>query len=422
MGRMNKALYVKGNDCHSGSAWKTPFRRRWLAQGFCLFLAVQFGVASAEAGEKEAAAGGLLTKTLSKTMPTYGARALSYPRGGLAAAIPMRLIRGVHPVVRVTVNGGRELDVLVDTGANRTFMPPGLFGGRKGQEFIRLERICFQNGVCFLDAMVSVAPTNYSLDRRGYYNGLLGVDLLRHTGLTIDYKHRRMYLGNGGAEAGQGEAIRTTFYMDRRSWRPHAKMTVGSVVFPAILLDTGASFTRLTPAMIARLGTPPAAAYQEMAFSTTGMQRTEIVRLAHVCIDGGACTRDILGQKASWPALGATYFRQFLTTFDFRKRRLILRPHGPAWKPPQSALQRLGLQLDIREVKKIVLVQAGSPAALAGMTIADTLVGINGRPLADLGYLGAHEILENPARKSFDILLRRKDGGARTVRLAARAP
>lgn len=273
MGRMNKALYVKGNDCHSGSAWKSPFRRRWLARGFCLFLAVQFGAASAEAGEKEAAAGGLLTKALSKTMPTYGARALTYPRGGLAAAIPMRLIRGVHPVVRVTVNGRRDLDILVDTGANRTFVPPGLFGGRNGQEFIRLERLCFQNGVCFLDAMVSVAPTNYSLDRRGYYNGLLGVDLLRHTGLTIDYKHRRMYLGNGGAVAGQGEAVRATFYMDARSWRPHATMTVGGVEFQGILLDTGASFTRLTPPMIARLDTPPAAAYLEMAFSTTGVQK-----------------------------------------------------------------------------------------------------------------------------------------------------
>ncbi len=409
---MNEALDIQGRSGHLGATWKSAFRSRWLVPGFALFLAVQFTAQGAD----------LQIKTLSKNSPTYGARALSYPKGGLGVAIPIRLIRGVHPVVRVTVNGGRELDILVDTGANRTYLPPGLFGDRKGQELIHLKSLCFQNRVCFRDAAVSTAPTNYSLARPGYYNGLLGVDLLRDTGLTIDYKARQMFLGNGGIEAGGGEAIQTWFYMDSRSRRPHAKMTVGGMEFLGILLDTGASFTRLTPPMIARLEAAPTAAYLEMAFSTTGVQRTAIINLPRVCVNAKLCTQDILGQKPSWPAVGATFFRNFRTTFDFRNKRLILRPYSPAWKPPKSALQRLGLQLDIRDAGTIVLVQTGSPATLSGITIADTLVSIDGRSVADLGYLGAHENLENQDRRSTDITLRRKDGGTYTAHLTARAP
>ena len=93
---------------------------------------------------------GRIVKRLSHSdNPAYGARALSHGEGALARPVAVRLIGGVHPVVRVAVNGGRTLDLLVDTGASVTIVPRGLFGDRSGERVVRLESLCFENGVCF---------------------------------------------------------------------------------------------------------------------------------------------------------------------------------------------------------------------------------------------------------------------------------
>ena len=248
-----------------------------------------------------------IIKYFSQKTPAFGARAFSYPRGGLAVPLPLRLIRGVHPLVRVTINDGRKLDLLVDTGANRTVLPPRVFGETYGQKIIHIEKLCFENGACFEDAAVSVVPTNYSQSRRGYYNGLLGVDLLQYTRLTIDYKNRRMFLAAGDGGTSGGAVIHSPFVRDQKTWRPHGTMSVRGAGFANILLDTGASMTRLTPSMLRRLETMPATAYLEMAFSATGVQGTEILSLRDVCINRQACVSEMLGQKASWAAVGCSF-------------------------------------------------------------------------------------------------------------------
>lgn len=372
--------------------------------------------------ETASSSGKRIVIRLSKKKPSYGARAISYPEGGLAVPVPIHLIRGVHPVVRVSVNGSRCLDLLVDTGSNVTFVPPGVFGERHGQEVIHLEKLCFENSVCFEGAAVRAPQTNYTQNRSGYYNGLLGVDLLRYTGLTIDYKNRQMFLGNGDAETRGKKVIRNTFFMDKKTQRPHAVLNIGVTVFPDILLDTGSAYTRLTPPMVRKLEAMPTMAYLEMAIRANGIEGTQILSLQNVCVNGDACVPRILGQKANWPAVGGTFFRNFLTTFDFRKKELVLRPYGSSWTPRKNALQRLGLQLHILEASTVVWVEAESPAAKAGITVDSTLETINDRPIRELGYFGAHNILGDPARRSFEISFRGKDGRVHSVQVKAREP
>ena len=87
-----------------------------------------------------------------------------------------------------------------------------------------------------------------------------------------------------------------------------------------------------------------------------------------------------------------------------------------------SAMQRLGLQLHILDAENIVRVEPGSPAALAGIDRRDTLLSINGRAVRALGYLGAHELMEDPGQAAFDIAFQGRDGRRRTARLKARVP
>ncbi len=363
----------------------------------------------------------IVRRLSSKETITYGARTLSYVKGALAQPIGMQLVRGVHPVVRVRVNGNRELNLLVDTGATRTVVPSGLFGENTGAKTVHLKSLCFENGVCFEGVAANSRTSNYSQDRPGYYNGLLGVDLLRRTGLTLDYKNRRIYLGLKAPKTLSANAHRVIFSMDETA-RPHTTMTVATTIFPKILLDTGSSFTRMTPAMLNTLGITPTVAYREMAFAVSRIDLTEISTLPAVCLDGTACVPSILGQKANWPAVGGTFFRNFLTTFNFKKNSLTLRPYGPSWKPPRSALQRLGLQLHILDASQIVWIEPGTAAEKAGLSSDMTLKKINGHSVETLGYLGVHGILEDPETRRFEISATRDDGVSRIVRLEAQGP
>jgi hypothetical protein len=148
----------------------------------------------------------------------------------------------------------------------------------------------------------------------------------------------------------------------------------------------------------------------------------EIVYLADVCVGGEACAASILGQAGDWPAVGGTFFRNFLTTFDFHNNELILGPHGSAWTPPMNALQRLGLQLHILDAGDVVWVEPGSPAEKAGIAAGATLEMIDGQAVRDLGFLGVHEVLEDPAKDRFGLTFRASGGPRRTVRVTVRRP
>ncbi|MGB5992629.1 MAG: hypothetical protein WBG61_09930, partial [Desulfobacterales bacterium] len=117
--------------------------------------------------------------------------ALSISGNDFYAPIDVQLVHGTALVVRAVVNGSTNLDMLVDTGSAGTWVPAGIFGNPGGQVYI--SSLCLDNDICFNNFMAWSSDSGFTQSKQGYYNGIIGVDLLKNFDLTFDYKNELMY-------------------------------------------------------------------------------------------------------------------------------------------------------------------------------------------------------------------------------------
>ena len=75
--------------------------------------------------------------------------------------ITMKLVRGLHPIVKVTINETRKAHILVDTGASVTYLPATWFGKVPRQGFW-LKSLCFDNRLCLRKIPVMADNCNYT--------------------------------------------------------------------------------------------------------------------------------------------------------------------------------------------------------------------------------------------------------------------
>ncbi len=103
--------------------------------------------------------------------------------GGIQMPVAARLVHDSLFVVSAEVNGSTNLDMLVDTGASRTEVPAGIFGSPDGDVFI--ESLCLENGICFQNFLARSEDSAFTQSEDGYFNGIIGLDLLRDFDLTF---------------------------------------------------------------------------------------------------------------------------------------------------------------------------------------------------------------------------------------------
>ena len=100
----------------------------------------------------------------------------------------MYAIRSYYGAV---VNGSINLDMMVDTGSSGTYVPTRIFGSLDEQVYI--SSLCLENNVCFNNFMAWSSDSAFTQSKDGYFNGIIGVDLLKKFDLTIDYKSELIY-------------------------------------------------------------------------------------------------------------------------------------------------------------------------------------------------------------------------------------
>ena len=349
---------------------------------FCLGL----GFAAVSAAE--------VTKSLAPLGIT-GPYTLRYPQGHLSDPIPFQLVRGVHPVVDVTINGTDHLRLLVDSGATTLTLPPSL-----GSPFVR--SLCFGNGACFDNIVAVLRQSPYTRDTPGAINGLIGFNLLATMPVTLDYAKRQLVFGRAAPD----DAIRVPIAIPAKDQRPFGAATIGGRKIDRILFDTGASYVRLKPDVIGRLGDAAVPAGSEVAFSISDEEKTRLFAVSLMCVGAKVCVDGETAQRGSWQAIGASFWRHFRVTIDAQAGVFALAPYAA---PPIfiNARERWGFQIALDDAARIVQVDAGSVAAAAGISTSDTLLAVNGQDIAALGYLGAHAVLEADDRTEVTLDLRR---------------
>ncbi|MGD2187143.1 MAG: hypothetical protein PVI71_13520, partial [Desulfobacterales bacterium] len=111
------------------------------------------------------------------------------------------LVHNTLFVVSAFVNDSMNLDMLVDTGASGTYVPAAIFGNAGGKVYI--SSLCLENDICFEGFTAQSSDSAFSQSTEGYFNGIIGLNLLKNFDITFDYKNELIYfydtLENGSA-------------------------------------------------------------------------------------------------------------------------------------------------------------------------------------------------------------------------------
>ncbi|TPW29059.1 hypothetical protein FJU08_14465 [Martelella alba] len=298
----------------------------------------------------------------------------------IAGDVPLTVLNGVHPIVRVSINGAAPIAMLVDTGAARTMVAPDYF--RPGKV-----SLCFEDGTCVSDSL-KAADSPYSLARPGYINGLIGYSALAKLQFTLDYRAGRMIIGT--LPAGKDTAS-LPFAIDHTS-RPHMAVSVGRRTFEKVLLDTGSSYTRVksTTGMAYRSDSI------EYSIQMKRREKTTLSAPMPVCVQT-VCASNVIVQKASWAAIGGSFLNRFRVGIDGPGNRLLLARQPDTPLEAAAPLRRYGLQISTADASDIVYIRRGSAAARAKLATTDRIAAINGKPIETLGYIGAIVTMEQAA-------------------------
>jgi len=332
----------------------------------------------------------------------------------LSIPVDAFFVHGAVPVIKVLFDEGLELDMLVDTGANVTIVPESLFDLSQSGK-VRIPQMCLQNGICYRNVPVLTADSAFTQDRHGYFNGIIGMDLLAWFDLSIDYKNGKVYFSDIQGSPSSDQVNVPFVYINLI---PHSSIYLDGMDYNSIILDTGSAYTRITPAIYDALTVKPDILFETVTYNFSNQETVSYVDLDNYCL-GDACLSEVLSQIGDWPAVGGSFFREYLTTFKFSERRVVLSHYPDRKHLVQHAAQRLGIQINIYEASDIVLVREQSPAWEAGLKEDDTILSINEMSVDELGYFGVYSLLEDPSVNEFRVVVLGVDGTERSTTILA---
>jgi len=332
--------------------------------------------------------------------------------GDSFAPVEVKLVHGTLFVVKAVVNNSIYLDMLVDTGSTRTYVPAGIFGNPNGEVYI--SSLCFENNICFNNFIAWSSDSAFTQSKDGYFNGIIGVDLLKNFDVTFDYKSELIYFYDT-LENGSSGLI--TIPIHYESARPFTNVSIEGILQGSTLLDTGSAYTRITPFMLDSLSQKLDVLFESVVFNFDSFEVVEYVPLNDYCA-GMACPDEIIVQIGSWPAVGATFFREYLTIFKFSEDVVKLDRYYDRSHIKESGIQRIGLQINIFDASDIIYVIEGSFAWEGGLREGYEIISVNGIPIDSLGYFGIYELLVDTSINEFQFLVVTADGDTEEITLS----
>ena len=333
--------------------------------------------------------------------------------GDTDTPVQAELVHGTLFVINAIVSDSISLDMLVDTGASGTYVPAGIFGNPGGE--IIISSLCLENDICFENFLAQSSNSAFTQSQEGYFNGIIGMDLLRNFDITFDYKNKLLYfydvLENGSATL---VSIPFTYVPNR----PFTNVSIEGLSQGNNLLDTGAAYTRITSSMLNSLIQEPNVVFESVVFNLNGAEIVEYLSLTDYCASS-VCPGEIIAQVGGWPAIGGTFFREYLTIFKFSENVLNLDPYSDRSHIKESGLMRMGLQINIYDASDIIYVSDGSFAWEGGLIEADEIISVNGIPIDSLGYFGIYDLLADISIMEYQFLIRTPEGNEEQVTVLA---
>jgi predicted aspartyl protease len=367
--------------------------------------------------------------------------------GKTSTTLPFDLIDN-RIVINVRLNGKGPFRFIFDSGASAVVAPEvvralGLKienlqtgGGGVGEQLVERGEANIseiQVGDIQLPAeefgVISFADTKYVFGANRI-EGIIGFPLFKRLVVQVDYERKLLTFTQPSqfAYTGQGTIVPIDF--DR-----HLPLVKGELdgVPGIFVIDTGArSSLILYGPFVERnnLRTKYKASFEGITGWGIGgpvrsqLARVKVLKLGAITVENliarlslqksGALT------SASRAALvGPDVLKQFTTTFDYSRRRLIFEKNGQYGKP--DSYDRSGMWFGhVGNYFEVIDVIAGGPAAEAGIKVGDQILAIDGQAVEQLDLPTVRLRFKNDSPKKRVRLVVQRDGEKREVSLILR--
>jgi len=371
--------------------------------------------------------------------------------GEKSVRIPIKLI-DTHVVLPAEL-GGRTIGLILDTGMpiHGVFLHAGSEADTYGLSFVGKAPVKGVGGgtvvsdlamgvqinlpgVVLKDQMAIVMP--YAIDRHGAFSreglhGVIGLSLFDRFVVHIDYDERVIVLQEPDSYSPPAEAeiLPFTFRRNIPLLTCSAQMPGGSTATINLVLDSGSSQAlTLNVGSQESIAIPSAAIETRIATGATGDIEGHVGRIPWLKI-GSHRFENVVASFKPRPetgsaaegaegVLGAGVLRRFKVTFDYGRKRLILRPGWSLSKPFECDMS--GLDVSRREDGRLAInrVVRASAAEEAGLGPQDIIEEVMGRPAGDVGLFEFREMMKTEGNKV--TLVADRMGKKRTVTLTLR--
>ncbi len=332
--------------------------------------------------------------------------------GGTASTIPFELLNN-HIYVQVELDGKGPFRMLCDTGGANIVTPElakklgleseGALQGRgvgEKSEDVGLTKVeSLRIGdVTLKDQVFAVFPLAALARVEGVpFDGLVGYEIFKRFVVKVDYQASRLRLTLPEAFEYQGSGTVVPFKFNN-----HIPQVEGEIdgIPGKFDIDTGsrASLDLLGP-FVEKHGLK--AKYSPKLEGVTGwgvggparaaITRAGELKLGEVTVKAPV-TELTLQQKGAFTDpyvagnVGAGVLKRFNIVFDYGQQRLIFERNARYSEP--DAFDRAGLWMNqVDGGFEVMDVFAGSPAAEAGIAVGDTILSVDGQPVASLPAL-----------------------------------
>jgi hypothetical protein len=324
-------------------------------------------------------------------------------------------------VVSTTINGDGPYHFALDTGAGITVLTPEFAqraritgagsgkatgsGGTVQVQQLVLHSVALGRATVY-NVAAAIIPLPLDFTYQGDYgtiDGVLGYSFLSHFAVTIDMQHHRLTLTSPTAyRTPAGAASEAADLSDNT---PVVQARADDIA-GSFKLDTGdSSSLTLTSAFVAAHGFARRypSGVPELFEGVGGFQHARAVRVANFTL-GGATLHDVttslsfartgvLAGTTLAGNVGDAILRCFVFTVDYARKRVDFTPNEllGVYVPYKSIGALATRQAD--GAQRVIVVEPNTAAARAGLKVGDTVVAINGYPIARLDWAQIREAL-----------------------------